>query len=109
MSSLPTDHESLQVLLAKVHERLSQSGYLDADSQAQLRQIESDIERALQQQNVASKAPIVAPAPVATEAASAAEDHGSRLEELAVRFEADHPSLAASLRQLTDLLGKAGI
>jgi len=109
MSQLPTDRESLQVLLAKVHERLSESGWLDESSQAQLRQIESDIERALQQQKVASKAPIVAPAPVATGEASEEEDHGSRLEELAVRFEAEHPSLAASLRQLTDLLGKAGI
>jgi len=109
MSQLPTDRESLQDLLARVHERLSQPGWLDESSQAQLRQIESDIERALQQQNVASKAPIVAPAPVATEAVAGEDEHASRLEELAVQFEADHPALAASLRQLTDLLGKAGI
>jgi hypothetical protein len=32
-----------------------------------------------------------------------------RLESLAVRFEADHPGLAATLRRLIDLLGKAGI
>jgi len=30
-------------------------------------------------------------------------------EALAVRFEADHPAVAASLRQLADLLAKAGI
>jgi hypothetical protein len=33
--------------------------------------------------------------------------HG--LEALAVRFEADHPSIAAALRQVADQLGKAGI
>jgi len=31
------------------------------------------------------------------------------LEILAVRFEADHPAVAATLRQVGDLLGKAGI
>jgi hypothetical protein len=31
------------------------------------------------------------------------------LEALAVRFEADHPSLAGVLRQIMDTLGKAGI
>ena len=31
------------------------------------------------------------------------------LEALAVRFEAEHPALAAALRQGADLLGKAGI
>jgi hypothetical protein len=31
------------------------------------------------------------------------------VEELAVRFEADHPAVAAALRQLADLLAKAGI
>ena len=33
--------------------------------------------------------------------------HG--LEALAVRFEAEHPAAAATLRQLADQLGKAGI
>jgi hypothetical protein len=46
---------------------------------------------------------------VAAEAVVSEDEHVSRLEEMAVQFEADHPSLAASLRQLTDLLGKAGI
>ena len=32
-----------------------------------------------------------------------------RLETLAVDFEADHPSLAASLREFIDLLGRAGL
>jgi len=32
-----------------------------------------------------------------------------RLESLAVQFEADHPTLAASTRRLIDLLGEVGI
>jgi hypothetical protein len=32
-----------------------------------------------------------------------------RLEELAVRFEADHPTIAQLLRQIGALLGQAGI
>ena len=39
----------------------------------------------------------------------AAEANTSRLEALAVRFEADHPSLAATLRRLVDLLSEVGI
>ncbi len=40
-------------------------------------------------------------------AAPSAGSHG--LEALAVRFEADNPAAAATLRQLADQLGKAGI
>jgi Domain of unknown function (DUF4404) len=42
-------------------------------------------------------------------AAGATEANTSRLEALAVRFEADHPSLAATLRRLVDLLSEVGI
>ena len=40
-----------------------------------------------------------------------AEHHGvtERLEELAVRFEADHPAVGTALRQAIDSLSKAGI
>lgn len=38
-----------------------------------------------------------------------AQSTASRLDALAVRFEADHPAAAAALRQLADQLGKAGI
>ena len=38
-----------------------------------------------------------------------AQSAASRLDALAVRFEADHPAAAAALRQLADQLGKAGI
>jgi len=39
----------------------------------------------------------------------AAQASPHRLEGLAVGFEADHPALAASLREFIDLLGRAGL
>ena len=88
--------ESLRELLARVHERLSASGSVDRESRQLLGTVMRDIERAL--------------APGAqTAAAPAAAVHAPRLESLAVQFEAGHPGLAETLRQLIDALGKAGI
>jgi hypothetical protein len=111
MSQPSPDRESLQILLAKVHERLNEVGSVDTGSRELLGQVMGDIERALRHEG-AGKA--VAPASGADTAdadavAGAAEAHTPRLEALAVQFEADHPSLAALLRRLVDLLGKAGI
>jgi hypothetical protein len=97
MTQLPADRESLQVLLARIHERLNEAGSVDAGSRELLTQVMGDIERAL----AAQGAPVVA--------TEAAEANTSRLEALAVRFEADHPALAATLRRLVDLLGEVGI
>ncbi len=95
MTQLPADRDSLQVLLARIHERLNEAGTVDAGSRELLTQVMGDIERALAAQG--------APVPQATDA------NTSRLEALAVRFEADHPSLAATLRRLVDLLSEVGI
>jgi hypothetical protein len=40
---------------------------------------------------------------------AAAPSLPDRLEKIAVQFEADHPTLAASSRRLVDLLGKVGL
>ena len=37
------------------------------------------------------------------------DSHRSSAREYAVRFEAEHPEVAATLRQIADLFGKAGI
>ncbi len=85
-------HESLQELLARVRERLAQrSGALDPDSRQQLGALMRDLER------------------LGTSTEDAAAVHASRLESLAVRFEAGHPALAEALRELMDALVKAGI
>jgi hypothetical protein len=86
--------ESLRELLGRVHERLSQSDRVDAESRELLVALTHDIDRALGgEQNLAG----------------GQEHPAHRLEELAVRFEAEHPALARALRQLMDALGKAGI
>jgi hypothetical protein len=80
----------LRALLAQLHERLGATRSLDAESRTMLATVARDIEQALQNDDASA----VAAEPV---------------EELAVRFEADHPSLAGVLRQIMDTLGKAGI
>lgn len=94
MSQGRASKESLRELLARVHERLSQSGSIDEESRRMLGALVQDIDRAL--------------ARGADEGGPAA-GHVSNLESLAVRFETDHPGLAELLRQLIDALGKVGI
>jgi len=104
MTQLPADRESLQVLLARIHERLNEVGSVDAGSRELLTQVMGDIERAL----AAQGAPTLG-APAQGTPVPATEANTSRLEALAVRFEADHPALAATLRRLVDLLSEVGI
>lgn len=80
----------LTALLAQLHERLRSTRSLDAESRQLLATVARDIESALENDDTAA----VEAEPV---------------EALAVRFEADHPSLAGVLRQIMDTLGKAGI
>ena len=82
--------EDLRALLAELHERLRSTRTLDLESRGLLTTVARDIEQALENDDEAG---------VATEP----------VETLAVRFEADHPSLAGVLRQIMDTLGKAGI
>jgi hypothetical protein len=80
----------LRALLAQLHERLGSTRSLDAESRTLLTTVARDIEHALANKDAT---------PVEAEP----------VEALAVRFEADHPSLAGVLRQIIDTLGKAGI
>jgi Domain of unknown function (DUF4404) len=89
--------ESLHDLLVRVRERLNEGDAPDQESRALLGTIVYDIERALG-----------APTPAASRVAAAAAQ-ARRLESLAVRFEAGHPGLAETLRELMDALVKAGI
>jgi len=83
--------KDLRDLLAQLHTRLGHAKSLDADSRKLLLTVSHDIEKTL------------------ARSAKPAESHEPRLERLAVQFEADHPALAETLRQLVDALGKAGI
>jgi hypothetical protein len=84
---------SLQQSLAKLRAEMASAHRLDDQSHGKLHTALSHIESRLNQKGAAPDAD--------------AAPHG--LESLAVGFEADHPSLAASLRQFIDLLGKAGL
>jgi hypothetical protein len=104
--------ETLRQLLARVHERLSSSGSVDPEARDMLVTVMHDIDSALAKgTGGASESPAAVPSvastPISPEARVAAT--APRLEALAVRFEAEHPSIAQLLRQIGDLLGKAGI
>jgi Domain of unknown function (DUF4404) len=81
--------QSLHAALERLHHELQGSPPLDAESRRLLDELTDDITRARE--------------------AVASEAHASRLEALAVRFEAGHPDLAASLRGIADALGRVGL
>ena len=85
-----TGSRDLRALLTDLHGRLSDTKSLDPEARKLLLTVAHDIEKALAKDDTSG----VAPEPV---------------EALAVRFEAEHPSLAGVLRQIMDTLGKAGI
>jgi hypothetical protein len=82
---------SLRQSLTRLHTELSATSRVDDASRRLLREVLSDIERVLREEKK------IAPAP------------RSRLEALAVEFDARHPALSAGLRELIDLLGRAGL
>ena len=91
--------ESLRELLARLHQRLGGSGSaLDTESRQLLTTVMRDIERALDRADSTVE-----------DVSAAAAAHTPRLESLAVRFEAGHPAIAETLRELIDALVKAGI
>jgi hypothetical protein len=87
--------DRLQQSLSQLHDVLVRTPRVDDSSKRLLRDVLGDIERLL---SAGVPATPVAPA-----------QSQSRLEALAVEFEADHPSLSASLREFIDLLGRAGL
>lgn len=80
----------LHELLRRLHEELGKAGPLDATSRELLGVVARDIDE------VSASRPDVA-------------DHVPALEQLAVRFESEHPAAARALRQVVDALAKAGI
>jgi len=89
------DKDSLRDLLSKLHAEMTDALRADPKSREHLSGMMQDINRLIDK-------PAATPASV----------HGSlpdRLERIAIQFEADHPTLAASARRLVDLLGEVGI
>jgi predicted component of type VI protein secretion system len=92
--------ESLRELLSRVHERLSGAASVDSETRRMLATLTRDIERTLGGASGKAGGP---------ERPRGHRESVSRLEELAARFDADHPALAQTLRQLVDFLGKGGV
>jgi hypothetical protein len=80
--------------LAQAHQTLRQIEAVNADDRELLISMLADITRLLGQ-------------PGADDSAN--QSLIDRLDELAVHFEAEHPSLGNALRRVVDALGKAGI
>jgi hypothetical protein len=89
------DKDSLRDLVTKLHAQLSDALRADPKSRESLIEMMKDINRLIDK-----------PADSKSSAPGSLPD---RLERIAVQFEADHPTLAASARRLVDLLGEVGI
>src|SRR5258708_11832949 len=98
------DKNSLRDLVAKLHEELTEALRKDPKSRESLCDMMKDINRLIDR-------PADLPSPQGALPDAAGEDASlpDRLERVAVQFEADHPTLAASARRLVDLLGEVGI
>jgi hypothetical protein len=92
MSPAGTSSPSLEQSLAQLHADLAAAAPVDEHTRQLLRSLLADIERLLREGEPAAGAQVP-----------------HRLEGLAVAFEAQHPTLAANLRQFIDLLGRAGL
>ncbi len=84
----------LRQQIEAMHAELSKVDSVDPQSRTLLIELLGDITRLLEKSGP-----------------GAADDHNlaERLDELAVHFEAEHPSLGIALRRVVDALGKAGI
>ncbi len=78
-----TPADDLPSLLRRLHAELERANTLDDESRALLKVLARDLQRF--------------------------EMHLSSTRGFAVRFEAEHPDMAAILRQIADMFGKAGI
>jgi hypothetical protein len=88
------DTNSLREHLAKLHAELTEANRTDPKYGESLSTMMQDINGLIDK----------------SESTPAADKSLSdRLERMAVQFEADHPTLAASARRLVDLLGEVGI
>jgi hypothetical protein len=84
--------EKLQKLLVQVHEQLQQQDSLADETQVLLKQVLADVKHA--QDSDSNELDL---------------DLTERLEEQAVQFEQEYPTVSAVLRQIMDTLGRIGI
>ena len=94
------DSASLKSHLKMLHANLAQTGEVDEELQALLRQLDGDIQQLLERRT-------------AVELAAAPEsdtfDLAERTQELTARFAVEHPRLEPALRELGRMLANMGI
>lgn len=88
------DQDNLRDHLARLRAQLTDAPQADAEHKQSLNDAMQDIHRLIDKPAGAAGADPSLP---------------DRLEKIAVQFEADHPTLAASARRLVELLGEVGI
>ena len=87
------DQDNLRDHLARLRAQLTDAPQADPEHKQSLNDAMQDIHRLIDKQAGAAADPSLP----------------DRLEKIAVQFEADHPTLAASARRLVELLGEVGI
>ncbi|CCK75168.1 MAG: DUF4404 family protein [Oleispira antarctica] len=85
--------KKLHELLTQVHEQLQQQKSIDGESQALLQRVLADVKVASGSEN----------------SDEISQDLSDRIEQQAVEFEQEHPTLAGVLRQIMDTLGRIGV
>lgn len=83
-------HEQLKAKLSQLHTTLAELDQLDDDSKGMLKQLDTDIQRLLDD-------------------GQADAGLNTRIEQQAVAFEGRHPSMSAVLKDMMDVLSKMGI
>jgi hypothetical protein len=90
------DEKTLRERLAKLHAELANAHQENPATRQSLGEILPDVKRIIE-------------TPAGADDSSVDKTLPDRLERLAVQFEAEHPTLAASARRLIDLLSEVGI
>lgn len=85
--------KKLHELLKQVHAQLQQQESIDVESQTLLQQVLTDVKLASGSEN----------------SGEIQQDLSDRIEQQAVQFEQEHPTLAEVLRQIMDTLGRIGV
>ena len=102
------DPNLLRDHLKQLHADLSAANQVDPHTQQLRGEIMEDIKRLIERPPTTAAA-AMGGSPSLLAVSAEETSLPDRLERIAVQFEADHPTLAASSRRLIDLLGKVGL
>lgn len=86
------NEEKLYELLTQVHERLQTPGDMDSATQEMLEKVLKDADEVLNRETLDPQ-----------------NDLADRIEQQALQFEEEHPTLSEVMRQIIDTLGRIGI